>query len=74
MPAFSLLNVGYGGDRVASTIPLIDAGSALIVIDPGMVSSTAVKLHTHRERVLEVATLIVPGHGAPFIPDESTSR
>ena len=26
-------------------------------------------LHTHRERVLEVATLIVPGHGAPFVPN-----
>lgn len=31
-------------------------------------------LHTHRERVLEVATLIVPGHGPPFVPDDSTSR
>jgi glyoxylase-like metal-dependent hydrolase (beta-lactamase superfamily II) len=185
MPSFHLLNVGYGGDRVASTISLIDAGPALIVIDPGMVSSTSVildpiaglgrspeevtdvilshhhpdhtinvalfpnarihdhwaiykddiwtsrpaegfevaegvelwetpghtgqdittmvndgeekiafshlwwyreapfhdplctdpdGLHTHRERVLEVATLIVPGHGAPFVPGDSTSR
>lgn len=31
-------------------------------------------LHAHRERVLEVATLIVPGHGPPFAPDDSTSR
>jgi len=31
-------------------------------------------LHLGRERVLEVATLIVPGHGEPFIPDGSTSR
>ncbi len=29
-------------------------------------------LHLNRERVLEVATLIVPGHGAPFTPDAST--
>jgi glyoxylase-like metal-dependent hydrolase (beta-lactamase superfamily II) len=29
-------------------------------------------LHRNRERVLQVATLIVPGHGAPFIPDEFT--
>jgi len=31
-------------------------------------------LHRNRERVLEVATLIVPGHGAPFTPDGSTPR
>jgi glyoxylase-like metal-dependent hydrolase (beta-lactamase superfamily II) len=31
-------------------------------------------LHVGRERVLEVATLIVPGHGEPFVPDSSTSR
>ncbi|MGH8949309.1 MAG: MBL fold metallo-hydrolase, partial [Acidimicrobiia bacterium] len=44
MPSFHLLNTGYGGDRVASTVSLIDAGSALIVIDPGMVASTSVIL------------------------------
>ena len=31
-------------------------------------------LHRNRERVLQVATLIVPGHGVPFKPDESTPR
>lgn len=31
-------------------------------------------LHAGRERVLAVATLIVPGHGEPFVPDEATSR
>jgi len=31
-------------------------------------------LHTNRLRVLQVAELIVPGHGAPFIPDETTPR
>ncbi len=31
-------------------------------------------LHRGRERVLEVATLIVPGHGAPFLPTTETSR
>jgi glyoxylase-like metal-dependent hydrolase (beta-lactamase superfamily II) len=31
-------------------------------------------LHRNRERVLRVATLIVPGHGAPFTPDEFTPR
>jgi hypothetical protein len=31
-------------------------------------------LHTNRLRVLRAATLIVPGHGAPFVPDETTPR
>ncbi|MGH2494813.1 MAG: MBL fold metallo-hydrolase [Ktedonobacteraceae bacterium] len=31
-------------------------------------------LHRNRQRVLQVATLIVPGHGAPFTPSESTPR
>jgi glyoxylase-like metal-dependent hydrolase (beta-lactamase superfamily II) len=31
-------------------------------------------LHAGRERVLEVATLIVPGHGEPFQPTAATSR
>ncbi|GAC1305443.1 MAG: hypothetical protein NVSMB27_44180 [Ktedonobacteraceae bacterium] len=31
-------------------------------------------LHAHRARVLQVATLIVPGHGAPFTPDATTPR
>jgi len=31
-------------------------------------------LHASRARVLEVADLIVPGHGAPFRPDSSTPR
>jgi glyoxylase-like metal-dependent hydrolase (beta-lactamase superfamily II) len=31
-------------------------------------------LHASRERVLAVADLIVPGHGAPFRPDGSTPR
>lgn len=31
-------------------------------------------LHAGRQRVLQLATLIIPGHGAPFIPDASTPR
>ena len=31
-------------------------------------------LHASRERVLGLADLIVPGHGAPFRPDSSTAR
>ncbi|HEV7210594.1 MAG TPA: MBL fold metallo-hydrolase [Blastococcus sp.] len=32
------------------------------------------ELRRQRERVLELATLIVPGHGAPFRPTPSTAR
>jgi glyoxylase-like metal-dependent hydrolase (beta-lactamase superfamily II) len=32
------------------------------------------ELRQQRERVLELATLIVPGHGAPFRPGSSTPR
>lgn len=32
------------------------------------------ELRRQRERVLRLATLIVPGHGAPFRPDPSTPR
>ncbi len=31
-------------------------------------------LHANRERVLQIATLIVPGHGTPFTPGEATPR
>ncbi|HEX6554482.1 MAG TPA: MBL fold metallo-hydrolase [Ktedonobacteraceae bacterium] len=31
-------------------------------------------IHINRERVLQIATLIVPGHGAPFTPGETTPR
>ncbi|MGH2445577.1 MAG: MBL fold metallo-hydrolase [Candidatus Limnocylindria bacterium] len=31
-----------------------------------------VKLHASRARLLDLADLIVPGHGAPFRPDDST--
>ena len=31
-------------------------------------------LRQQRERVLELATLVVPGHGAPFRPEASTPR
>jgi glyoxylase-like metal-dependent hydrolase (beta-lactamase superfamily II) len=37
-------------------------------------ASDLAALHQNRARVLEVATLIVPGHGAPFLPSESTPR
>ncbi|HVU70690.1 MAG TPA: hypothetical protein VHD63_26430 [Ktedonobacteraceae bacterium] len=31
-------------------------------------------LHTNRQRVLAIASVIVPGHGAPFVPNEQTPR
>lgn len=37
-------------------------------------ASDLAALHRNRERVLQGATLIVPGHGAPFHPSESTPR
>jgi glyoxylase-like metal-dependent hydrolase (beta-lactamase superfamily II) len=37
-------------------------------------ASDLAALHTNRQRVLQAATQIVPGHGAPFTPDEKTPR
>jgi glyoxylase-like metal-dependent hydrolase (beta-lactamase superfamily II) len=37
-------------------------------------ASDLAALHRNRARVLEVAALIVPGHGAPFAPGASTPR
>jgi glyoxylase-like metal-dependent hydrolase (beta-lactamase superfamily II) len=40
--------------------------------DPLATDSTA--LHAGRARVLEMATRIIPGHGAAFVPDSNTPR
>jgi glyoxylase-like metal-dependent hydrolase (beta-lactamase superfamily II) len=40
--------------------------------DPLATDSAA--LHAGRGRVLDIATLIIPGHGAPFVPDSNTAR
>ena len=40
--------------------------------DPLATDSAA--LHAGRARVLDIATLIIPGHGAPFVPDPNTPR
>jgi glyoxylase-like metal-dependent hydrolase (beta-lactamase superfamily II) len=37
-------------------------------------ASDGAALHAGRARVLEIATLIIPGHGAPFAPDSNTPR
>ena len=39
MPRVHLLSPGYAGGRVASSVSLIEAEGALIVVDPGMVVS-----------------------------------
>ena len=36
--------------------------------------SDASALHASREKLLSFATVIVPGHGAAFRPDQSTPR
>jgi glyoxylase-like metal-dependent hydrolase (beta-lactamase superfamily II) len=36
--------------------------------------ASAADLHASREKLLAFATVIVPGHGAPFRPDEHTPR
>lgn len=41
MPRTHILSPGYGSGKVASTVSLIEAEGALIVVDPGMVSSRA---------------------------------
>ena len=42
MARFHLISAGYRGGRVASTVSLIESGDQLVVVDPGMVSSTDV--------------------------------
>jgi glyoxylase-like metal-dependent hydrolase (beta-lactamase superfamily II) len=37
-------------------------------------ATNAEALHAGRVRVLDLATLIVPGHGRPFQPDQGTPR
>lgn len=49
MPTLYVLTPGYVGGRVASTVSLIEATGALIVVDPGMVASTSVILDPFRD-------------------------
>jgi glyoxylase-like metal-dependent hydrolase (beta-lactamase superfamily II) len=37
-------------------------------------ASDAAAIHTGRARVLDIANLIIPGHGRPFRPDSTTPR
>jgi glyoxylase-like metal-dependent hydrolase (beta-lactamase superfamily II) len=67
MAIFHLLTAGYGGDRVASTVSLVESGSSLVVIDPGMVSSVSVILDpiTKLGRSAEDVTDVVLSHHHP---------
>lgn len=67
MPTFHVLHVGYGGGRVASTISLIEAGSSLIVVDPGMVASTSLILDPIADlgRSAEEVTDVILSHHHP---------
>jgi glyoxylase-like metal-dependent hydrolase (beta-lactamase superfamily II) len=67
MPRFHLLHTGYAGRGVASTVSLVDAGSSLIVIDPGMVASTSLILDPIREmgRSAEEVTDVILSHHHP---------
>ncbi|HEX9863687.1 MAG TPA: MBL fold metallo-hydrolase [Acidimicrobiia bacterium] len=64
---FHLLTAGYGGDRVASTVSLVESGSSLVVIDPGMVSSVSAILDpiTQLGRTAEEVTDVVLSHHHP---------
>jgi glyoxylase-like metal-dependent hydrolase (beta-lactamase superfamily II) len=44
MPTLHVLTEGYVGGRTASTVSLIEAAGALIIVDPGMVASTSLIL------------------------------
>ncbi len=59
MARVHVLASGYVGDRVASTVSLVESGDALVVVDPGMVASRSVILEP-------IARL---GHGPEDITD-----
>jgi glyoxylase-like metal-dependent hydrolase (beta-lactamase superfamily II) len=48
MTSVHVLNAGYAGDRVASSVTLVRDGDALIVVDPGMVADRALILEPLR--------------------------
>ncbi|MCI0424778.1 MAG: MBL fold metallo-hydrolase [Actinobacteria bacterium] len=59
MPTVHVLVPGYVGQRVASTVSLIEAEGALIIVDPGMVAN--------REAIL--APLRAMGHNPDMVTD-----
>jgi glyoxylase-like metal-dependent hydrolase (beta-lactamase superfamily II) len=65
----STLIITDGGLVVATHLWFYQTGPAK---DP--LATDPAAIHANRSRVLEVAELIVPGHGAPFIPGPETPR
>lgn len=67
MARFHLLTPGYVGERVASTVSLVEAEDSLVVVDPGMVSATSVILDPLRAigRSPEEVTDVVISHHHP---------
>lgn len=67
MAKVHVLTPGYVGGRVASTVSLIETEKALVVVDPGMVASTARILDPIRElgHVPEEVTDVIVSHHHP---------
>lgn len=96
MAKFHLLNAGYGGGRVASTVSLVVANDGLVIIDPGMVSARSAILdpfsslgydpedvtdivlsHHHPDHTINIALFPnarVHDHWAIYQNDEWTAR
>jgi len=96
VPRTHILSPGYGSGKVASTVSLIEAEGALIVVDPGMVSSRAAILdplaalgydpsevtdviisHHHPDHTINVALFpeaVLHDHWATYRNDEWNSR
>jgi glyoxylase-like metal-dependent hydrolase (beta-lactamase superfamily II) len=81
-PAIRLTRVpGHTAEDIATVVGTRDA---IVVLCHLWFTSTApveddtaedsAQLHASRARVLEFADVIVPGHGAPFRPSETTPR
>ena len=67
-----VLHEGYaresgGQERVASTVTLDGPADDPLATDPASLSAS-------RGRILDVATVIIPGHGPAFRPDPGTPR
>lgn len=81
-PSVRLLKVpGHTAEDIATVVGTADAVVVLThawwtaegpAEDP--LAEDLEALHASRERVLAIADLIVPGHGAPFRPSETTPR
>ncbi len=72
---------GHSAEDIAT---VLDTGDAVVVFthawwtadypDDDPFSPDLVALHTSRARLIDLADIIVPAHGAPFHPGDSTPR